>query len=103
MAKRLASFPYARANQPSANAKTKRATVSEGSPTLIEAPNDGRSYILLRVLNGAIRYFYKEDEYSVGMPVKADENVTQVNRNSVYLQSEDGAGTVEVAWDIGTA
>ena len=98
---RLASFPYARSNQPSANATTKRQTIPDGTPTLIEVPDDGRAYIMLKVLTGKIRYFYKSTDYAEGMPIDDSENVTTINRNAFYVQSE--SGNSEIVWDKGTA
>lgn len=98
---RLASFPYARSNQPSANATTKRQIIPDGVPTLIEVSDDARAYILLKVLTGKIRYFYKIGDYADGMPIDENENVTTINRNTFYVQSE--SGNSEIVWDKGTA
>lgn len=98
---RLASLPYARSNQPSANAKTKRMIISDSAPTLIEVPDDGRAYIMLKVLTGKIRYFYNITDYAEGMPIDDAENVTVINRNAFYVQSE--SGNSEIVWDKGTA
>lgn len=100
MSSRLASFPFARNGQIPKDAQTYWSAVNNSGPTLISPNSESRAYILLRNTSGStIRYFYNIGDYTVGMILKPQDTVRIVNKRSVYVQSESGAGNV--CYDIG--